>query len=448
VIAGLLVLTLTALTTAGIAVRNAANASHQHAIALSRQLAAESLNIDGTDPVTARRLAVAAWAVFPTGQAASAISTLLARQQQQGMLPADPSTVSAVAFSPGGTLLASADADGTVRRWNPATGRPVGAPLRASTRPVSAVAFSRDGTLLASAGEGRPPSGGGTRPPAAPSARPSAPAPGRCPRWRSAATARLLASAGEDGTVRLWNPATGRPTGPHIHAASAQYGVSAVAFSPDGTLLATAGEDNTVRLWDPATGRPVRAPLPASAQYGVSAVAFSRDGKRLATAGGDGTVRLVGPGHRPAPSARPCPPAHSTACPRWRSAPTASGWPAPAPTVRCGYGTRPPAAPSARRSWPIQRRGERRLRGGVQPRRHGAGQRRRRRHRQAVGPGHRPPGRRAVPERLQAPLAAYSGWCLTRMASCWPAPMSMARWGYGTWPTAAGLARPSRPLRP
>src|SRR5271165_173763 len=57
VIAGLLALTLTALTAAGIAVRNAATATHnaanaerQHAIALSRQLAAESLNIDGTEP--------------------------------------------------------------------------------------------------------------------------------------------------------------------------------------------------------------------------------------------------------------------------------------------------------------------------------------------------------------------------------------------------------------
>ena len=84
-IAGLLALTLTALTAAGIAIRNAASTSHQHAIALSRQLAAESLNIDGTNPVTARQLAVAAWAVFPTGQAASAITTLLAEQQQQGV---------------------------------------------------------------------------------------------------------------------------------------------------------------------------------------------------------------------------------------------------------------------------------------------------------------------------------------------------------------------------
>jgi WD40 repeat protein len=136
------------------------------------------------------------------------MTTLLTEQQQNGILPADPSAVQGVAFSPGGQLLASADADGTVRLWNPATGQPVGAPLHAASAQggVGGVAFSPGG--------------------------------------------RLLASADGDGMVRLWNPATGQPVGAPLKVGSgAQKRVFGVAFSPDGRLLADADGDGTVRLW-------------------------------------------------------------------------------------------------------------------------------------------------------------------------------------------------------
>ena len=159
----------------------------------------------------------------------------------------------------------------------------------------------------------------------------------------------LLASGGGDGTVRLWNPATGRPVGAPLHA-SARDGVFGVAFSPDGTLLASAGGDGTVRLWNPATGRPVGAPLPASVGPfgGHGGVAFSPGGKLLAISSGDGSAA----------------------------------------------GTRPPAAPSAR---PTNRLHLWSIRGRVQPRRDAAGQRRRRRLGAAVEPGHRQARRRADP---------------------------------------------------
>jgi WD40 repeat protein len=70
--------------------------------------------------------------------------------------------------------------------------------------------------------------------------------------------------------------------------------VFSVAFSPDGKFLAGANGNGTVRLWNPVTGRAVGAPLPAYTGQvaAVNGAAFSPDGKLLASAGADGTVRM------------------------------------------------------------------------------------------------------------------------------------------------------------
>ncbi|WP_438471304.1 nSTAND1 domain-containing NTPase [Streptomyces asiaticus] len=192
--------------------------------------------------------------------------------------------VGAVAFSPDGHTLATGSDDGTVRLWDPATGRTRRA-LTSHNGAVRAVAFNPDGHTLATSSADR-------------TVRLWDPATGRTRRIltghngavRAVAfnpDGRTLATADENGTVRLWDSATGRT---QRTLTSHNGAVTSVAFNPDGRTLATAGTDDIVRLWDSATGR-IRRILTGH-KGDVEAVAFSPDGRTLATGGDDRTVRL------------------------------------------------------------------------------------------------------------------------------------------------------------
>jgi WD40 repeat protein len=101
---------------------------------------------------------------------------------------------------------------------------------------------------------------------------------------------RTLASASDDGTVKLWNVATGdlqRTLAGHNRE------VEAIAFSPRGDLLASASWDGTVKIWDVRSGQPFRV-LPDH-WHGALAVAFSPDGRLLATGSYSGAVKLWNP---------------------------------------------------------------------------------------------------------------------------------------------------------
>ena len=63
-----------------------------------------------------------------------------------------------------------------------------------------------------------------------------------------------------------------------------------VAYSPDGTRIATAGADGTARIFDAGTGKELASLAGRHAM--VYAAAFSPDGAQIATAGFDGTARI------------------------------------------------------------------------------------------------------------------------------------------------------------
>ncbi len=65
--------------------------------------------------------------------------------------------------------------------------------------------------------------------------------------------------------------------------------ILATAWAPDGKLLASAGMDELIRLWDPATGKEVRQ---MKGVVAFTALAFFNDGKTLISADWLGSIRL------------------------------------------------------------------------------------------------------------------------------------------------------------
>jgi WD40 repeat protein/serine/threonine protein kinase len=193
--------------------------------------------------------------------------------------------VHAVAFSPDGKVLLTGGRASPPRRWDAATGQPIGEALPHGGREIRAVAFSPNGALLATAGTDQ-----NVRLWDAVSGRPFGPLLKHAD-WVLAVAfspdSQTLLTGSADGTAQLWETATGQARGvPLLHSRP----VYAVAFSPDGQTLALAGSSPIVKLFEAATGQPRGVPLRHEGE--VWSIAFHPTDRLLATGGEEGLVRL------------------------------------------------------------------------------------------------------------------------------------------------------------
>jgi WD40 repeat protein/tetratricopeptide (TPR) repeat protein len=212
-------------------------------------------------------------------------------------LPGHTGGIARLAYSPDGTRLASASADGTVKIWDVATARELRTlPRLAGT--VAAVAFSPDAKRLAAAGNtaGKRATGNAITVFEADTGRQVLTLKGHADAVTALAYSpdgkRLASSSGSferlkaSGEVKVWDAASGKelftaagPKGFHLR----------VAFSPDGSRLAADGFLGPPTVWDATTGRVQLALTGLAPSNGV---AFSPDGKYLAC-GSAHQVRLL-----------------------------------------------------------------------------------------------------------------------------------------------------------
>ncbi|MFB2895498.1 TIR domain-containing protein [Aerosakkonemataceae cyanobacterium BLCC-F50] len=191
--------------------------------------------------------------------------------------------VTGVAFSPDSQTIASASWDGTVKQWN--LDGTLLATLFGHGDKVTDVAFSPDGQTIVSASEDKTLAlwkcetpfvkilFGHQKPVNAVAFSPD-----------RDKEKRLIASASDDQTVKLW-----QSNGRLLVTIPQTDKVNDVSFSPDGQTIVTGSRDKKITLWN-RDGIRLQKPIFDADQ--VNQVLFSPDGQVIASASDDKTVKL------------------------------------------------------------------------------------------------------------------------------------------------------------
>ncbi|KAF9548727.1 hypothetical protein EC957_005660 [Mortierella hygrophila] len=155
--------------------------------------------------------------------------------------------INSLVYSPNGSQIATAGYDGKVAVWDAVTGGCVGV-MVAHNEGASSVAFSPDG--------------------------------------------KQLVSGGFDMVLKLWN----LETGSLVSTLEGHDGaISTVLFSPDGQHIASSSSDKSVRIWCASTGTWRLETICRGHSGRITSIAYSTDGQHLASGSDDNTVRTWDP---------------------------------------------------------------------------------------------------------------------------------------------------------
>lgn len=233
-------------TAESLAVLERNTAQQESLIASVRELSSQAiLNLD-VDPERSILLALQAVnqtyvvdrTVLP--EAEDALRRALQASRIELTLRGHTDTVWWAVFSPDGSRIATASADGTAKIWDATTGKEL-LTFKGHTGGIYCIAFSPDG--------------------------------------------KLLITGSVDQTARLWDADTGQ----ELQTFNGHSGeVFSAIFSPDGTRLATADTVGVAKVWDVQTGQQLLTLREDSPTTIINQLGFSPDGKRLVMACEDG----------------------------------------------------------------------------------------------------------------------------------------------------------------